>query len=65
MQNQKATRKDNRMDKKLPKGISQRKDGVYIGRFTFRGQRKTFYSKDIKKLQKEMNDCRVRKTYAN
>ena len=58
MQNQKATRKDNRMDKKLPKGISQRKDGVYIGRFTFRGQRKTFYSKDIKKLQKEMNDAR-------
>ena len=46
------------MDKKLPKGISQRKDGVYIGRFTFRRQRKTFYSKDIKKLQKEMNDAR-------
>lgn len=41
-------------DVKLPSGISQRANGLYMGRFTCQGQRYTLYNKNLKKLQKEM-----------
>lgn len=41
-------------DVKLPPGISQRANGLYMGRFTYQGQRYTLYNKSLKKLQKEM-----------
>ena len=44
--------------KALPKGISLRKDGRYQGRFTFNGKRYTYYSKNVKELQKKMADAR-------
>lgn len=46
------------MAKKLPKGITQRADGRYMGRFTYCGERYTLYNTDVKKLQKAMNDMR-------
>lgn len=47
-----------RNKKPLPKGISLRKDGRYQGRFTFNGKRYTYYSRDVKELQKKMADAR-------
>lgn len=44
--------------KELPKGITQRPDGRYMGRFTYSGERYTLYNIDLKKLIKEMNDLR-------
>lgn len=44
--------------KLLPKGISLRKDGRYQGRFTFNGKRYTYYSRDVKELQKKMADAK-------
>ena len=44
-------------DKKpLPKGILQRPDGRYMGRFTFSGERYTLYNTNLKKLQKELSN---------
>lgn len=43
-----------RTKKKLPKGITLRKDGRYQGRFTFKGKRYTFYDKDIKVLNQKL-----------
>ena len=41
--------------KDLGIGISQRKDGIYQGRYTDRwGKRKTIYDRDIRKLRKEL-----------
>ena len=42
--------------KSLPKGITQRPDGRYMGRFTFGGERYTLYNHDLKKLRKELAD---------
>ena len=42
--------------KELPKGIRQRKDGRYEGRFTYQGESFTFYNKNLKELVKEMQD---------
>ena len=42
--------------KELPKGIRQRKDGRYEGRFTYQGEAFTFYNKNLKELVKEMQD---------
>lgn len=39
-------------------GITQRKDGLYMGRFMFNGKRHTMYDKDKKALKKRMNDMR-------
>ena len=47
-----------RNKKPLPKGISLRKDGRYQGRFTFNGKRYTFYSREVKDLEKKMADAR-------
>lgn len=45
--------------KKLPKGIIQRPDGRYMGRFTFAGERYTLYeNKSPTKLKKAMEDMR-------
>lgn len=44
--------------KKLPKGITLRADGNYMGRLTYYGERYTLYDKDLKKLQKKLDDLR-------
>lgn len=44
--------------KKLPKGISQRKDGLYMGRLMYAGERYTLYDRSLKELQKKINDLR-------
>lgn len=44
--------------KELPKGIIQRPDGRYMGRFTFSGERYTLYNLDLKELKKELNNLR-------
>ena len=45
-------------EKKLPKGITLRADGYYMGRFTYYGERHTLYDKDIKTLKKKLDDLR-------
>lgn len=45
--------------KELPQGITQLKDGRYMGRFTYAGKRYTLYNKkNPKQLKKEMEDMR-------
>lgn len=44
--------------KTLPKGIRQRKDGRYEGRFTYKGESYTLYNTNLKLLQKELADKR-------
>lgn len=49
----------NNNDKQLPKGIIQRPDGRYMGRFTYAGERYTLYDDDNpKRLKKAMEDKR-------
>lgn len=45
-------------DKPLPKGITQRPDGRYMGRFTYYGERFTLYDKDLQELNKRLKDLR-------
>lgn len=45
-------------EKKLPKGITLRDDGYYMGRFTYYGERHTLYDKDLKTLKKKLDDLR-------
>lgn len=42
---------------KLPKGISQRSDGRFQGRFTFNGKRYTIYDRDLNILKKKLIDA--------
>lgn len=44
--------------KKLPPGITQRKDGRYMGRVMYNGERYTIYSRNLTELKKEMTDLR-------
>lgn len=44
--------------KTLPKGIRQRKDGRYEGRFTYRGENYTLYNTNLRLLQKDLADKR-------
>ena len=44
--------------RKFPKGITLRADGNYMGRFTYYGERYTLYDKDLKKLQRKLDDLR-------
>lgn len=44
--------------KPLPKGFSLRKDGRYQGRFTFNGKRYTYYSHDLKEVEKKVADAK-------
>lgn len=48
----------NSKEKTLPKGITLRADGYYMGRFTYYGERHTLYDKDIKTLKKKLDDLR-------
>lgn len=43
--------------RKFPKGITQRTDGRFQGRFTFNGKRYTFYDRDIDILKKKLIDA--------
>lgn len=43
--------------RKLPSGISQRKDGRFQGRFTFNGKRYTLYDRDLDILKKKLVDA--------
>lgn len=44
--------------KRLPPGISQRKDGRYQARYTFNGKRYSIYSKDLKEVQRKLRDAK-------
>jgi Site-specific recombinase XerD len=44
--------------KRLPPGITQRKDGRYQARYTFNGKRYTIYGKDLKEVQKKLRDVK-------
>lgn len=44
--------------KKLPPGISLRKDGRYQARYTFNGKRYTLYGNDLKEVQKKLRDVK-------
>ena len=50
--------KENTQKLALPLGITQRPDGRYMGRFTYQGERFTFYDKDMKKLMKKIPGIR-------
>lgn len=45
-------------EKEMPKGITQRKDGRYMGRFQYEGERYTLYDDDIDKLKNRIDDMR-------
>ncbi len=43
---------------KLPKGITQRVDGLYMGRFEYHVEKFAVYDKSLKEVQKKLNDLR-------
>lgn len=45
-------------DNKLPKGITLRKDGLYMGRFKYQNETYTIYGKNAKKLEKQLANLR-------
>ena len=44
--------------KPLPKGITLRKDGLYMGRFQYEGEVYTLYSHKLNELENKMNDLK-------
>lgn len=44
--------------KKLPPGITQRKNGLYMGRVMYNGETHTLYDRKLTDLKKKMNDLR-------
>lgn len=50
-----AKRVDNK-GRKLPDGFSQRPDGRYMARFTFKGERYTLYDKELNRLKEKVNE---------
>lgn len=42
---------------KLPKGITQRKDGTYMARYSFEGARKYIYGKELKEVEKKLRNA--------
>lgn len=44
--------------KLLPKGITQRSDGLYMGRFTYHGERNCVYDNTLKGVTKKLDDLR-------
>ncbi|MCM1194298.1 MAG: site-specific integrase [Acetatifactor muris] len=44
-------------NKRLPKGISIRKDGRYQARYTLNGKRHTIYGKTLKEVEKKLRDA--------
>ena len=49
---------DTMTDKPLPKGITLRKDGRYMGRFMYRGEKYTVYGENPRKVKKELDNLR-------
>ncbi|MDR1547758.1 MAG: site-specific integrase [Hungatella sp.] len=50
--------------KKLPKGIIQRADGLYMGRFQYEGELyPSIYDRDMKVVEKKLNDLRYEVTH--
>lgn len=49
--------------KTLPKGITQRPDGRYMGRFQYEGENYCLYDLDLDKLQNAMDDMRYELRY--
>lgn len=47
-----------RKEKELPKGITLRKDGRYMGRFQYEGQPYTLYGDDVDTLLVEIDDLK-------
>ena len=47
-----------RSGKKFPKGITQRKDGRYMGRFEYAGEKYTVYGKTLQEVKKKLEDKR-------
>ncbi|MCD8222131.1 MAG: site-specific integrase [Clostridiales bacterium] len=47
-----------RRTKRLPKGVTLRSDGYNMGRCSYYGERYTLYDKDLRSLQKRLNDLR-------
>ena len=45
-------------EKRLPKGISIRKDGRYQARYSFGGKRYTVYGKNLKEVEKKLRDAK-------
>ncbi len=45
-------------NKKLPKGITLRKDGRYMGRFMYHGEPYTVYGDDARTVKKQLDDLR-------
>lgn len=52
------------MAKKLPKNITLRSDGRYMGRFTYRGDTYTLYGSNPNKLKKELDNLRYEVEHA-
>lgn len=44
--------------KSLPKGITLRSDGTYMGRYSFHGDRQTVYGKTLKEVTKKLDDLK-------
>ena len=45
-------------ERKLPKGITKRKDGRYMGRFMYHGEQYVVYGEDARKTKKKLDDLR-------
>lgn len=45
-------------DRKLPKGIYRRKNGLYEGRFQYQGESYAVYGRNVKKLEKNLAELR-------
>lgn len=45
-------------EKRLPKGITVRKDGRYQARYTLNGKRYTIYGKTLKEVEKKLRDAK-------
>jgi hypothetical protein len=45
-------------EKRLPKGISIRKDGRYQARYTLNGKRYTIYGNTLKEVEKKLRDAK-------
>ncbi len=44
--------------KELPKGITLRPDGTYMGRFAYHGDRHAVYEKTLKETNKKLDDLK-------
>ena len=49
---------ETKAERKLPRGITRCKDGRFQGRYTYEGHRYCIYDRDLKELERKMNDIR-------